>query len=138
MNELPWERRPAIVWRIVLGVILLLILWANSTRLPNLQPDDVSGILGRFTGQATLFVGGVFLINSGLRRPFGEIRFAAVRRRLWLLLVCAGFLVAAVLVGILGRQAPIGVFVVWLLAAWPIAGVIAKRRAPPVEVAGSS
>jgi hypothetical protein len=62
------EKRPARVWRIVLGVLILLIAVSNSVRFQSEPTADGATSLGRLTGLVVLMLIAIWLIGSGLPR----------------------------------------------------------------------
>ena len=89
-------KRPARVWRIVLGAVLLLGGMINSANVQT-APGDLAGALGTLTGVVILVAVSAWLIASGLPKSIGPEKLGRLRRRIWYKLAGLGLLVMIVL-----------------------------------------
>jgi len=107
-------KRPARVWRIVLGAVLLLGGMINSANVKT-APGDVAGALGALTGVVILVALAVWLIASGLPKSIGSEDLKRLRRRIWYKLAGLGLLVMILLaVGL----AAVSQFTAAVLVTW--------------------
>jgi len=128
-------KRPARVWRIALGAVLLLIGIINSAKVKT-APGDLAGALGALTGVVTLVALAVWLIASGLPKSIGSEDLKRLRRRIWYKLAGLGLLVMILLaVGLAAAsQFTAAVLVTWAYwfgwtwISWRIADKRALRQ----------
>ena len=83
-------RKPASVWKIGLGIMLILMAATNGTRA---SAGGAAGALGALTAIAMLVFGGAALIASGLPKNIGNPEFMKARRRHWFRLMGFGLIV---------------------------------------------
>lgn len=126
-------RKPATSWKIALGILLLLLAAANSTRATT---GGTAGALGALAGVAILVFIGARLIASGLPKTLGNDEFKKTRRKIWYKLMGVGFVVMAMVVLALAftSQASAAVLVTWVYwfgwtwISWRIADKRAVRQ----------
>lgn len=127
--------RPARVWGIVLGALLLLGGMANSANVRT-APGDLAGALGALTAVVAIIALAVWLIASGLPKSIGGDDLKRLRRRICYKLAGLGLFVMVALAGGLAAasQFTAAVLVTWVYwfgwtwVSWRIADKRAVRQ----------
>jgi hypothetical protein len=126
-------KRPPRLWRLALGILILLLAAVNSVRRD--PPTSMAGALGAVTDVLISFTLSFWLISTGIGKAIGDRNFTRSRRIIWFRFLAFGFLVLlAIAASSVTLEVPpvevttVCVFAYWFGWTW-IAWILAERSA---------